>query len=105
MGSPLSANSELAALPYPATPSLCSGGRPFPAGEGERKRGSIQFQQSCRIAAADLGVLRRGQADLVDELDALHLERDHRRRVGAENELVLADGLETHLGGERGVTR
>src|SRR5437764_944540 len=55
--------------------------RPKTKNTGGGALASIQLQQPCSIAAHHLVALRRREADLVDQLNALQLERDHRRRV------------------------
>src|SRR6185437_13552464 len=66
---------------------------------------SVELQQPRGIAAHHLVALIRRHADLIHHLKTLHLERDQRRRIGAEDEMLGAHGLETHFGGERGVAR
>src|SRR3984893_5193850 len=64
-----------------------------------------QLQEPRRIAAHDLFPLERRHPDLVHHLEPLPLERNERGRVGAEQEMVGADGSQAHGSGERRVAR
>src|SRR5262245_11206507 len=52
------------------------------------------FQETLRVLIIHLVLLLRRQADLVDQIDALLLEDEQRRRIGAEDEMVGTDGVE-----------
>src|SRR5579862_3248739 len=66
---------------------------------------SVELQESRRVAAHDLLALGGSHPDLVHHVEPRALERDQRRRVGSEQEMVGADGFKAHFGGERRVAR
>ena len=70
-----------------------------------RRAKQLQLQEPRRVAAHDLVPLGRRHPDPIHHLEACALERDQRRRIGPEHELVGPDGAQAHGGGERGVAR
>ena len=51
---------------------------------GRRSGISSQLEKLLRILAIHLVLLRVGEAELVDQVDAFALEHEQRRRIGAE---------------------
>src|SRR3954469_18761772 len=59
----------------------------------------LKLEQPLRVAAQHLVAICRRHVELTDQVDALLLERIHRRRVGAEQEMIGAHRIERALCG------